>query len=150
MVEDAVISELKKRIKAQKLDKYKLQRSTTFIKHKTTAGQNLECLYDIELYPETIEADLLPWKCFCRDFESTDKPFDDMIKTIIRVNSKEMLDFRPYLIEHPIQVLTTDPLEKCSDIFRKMHLRHMLVADPANGKLVGIITRGDLFAYLDM
>jgi len=48
---------------------------------------------------------------------------------------------RPYMIENPFTVFTTDYLQKCVDMFRKMHLRHLLVVHPANGQLRGIITR---------
>lgn len=57
------------------------------------------------------------------------------------INKEEKFDFRPYLIYNPITLITTDPLQKCSDLFRKMHVRHMIVLDPVTGNFVGIITR---------
>ena len=56
-------------------------------------------------------------------------------------NKGEKIDMRPYLIENPVTVFTTDPLLKCVDFFRKMHLRHMVVIERNNGMLAGIITR---------
>jgi len=61
-----------------------------------------------------------------------------------------MIDFRPYMIENPFTVFTTDQIQKCLDVFRKMHLRHLLVVHPANCSLKGIITRKDLFKHLDL
>jgi len=45
------------------------------------------------------------------------------------------------MIETPFQAQTTDKMQKLLDIFRHMHLRHLLVTNPANGELEGIITR---------
>lgn len=77
-------------------------------------------------------------------------PFDDETKEICRENLKEMVDLRPYMQTGPHMVFTTDHLQKCVDIFRKMHLRHLLVVHPSDGKMKGIITRQDLFAWLDL
>ena len=65
-------------------------------------------------------------------------------------NQEEQIDFRPYMIENPITVFTVDQLQKCVDLFRKMHVRHMLVLHPRSSKLVGMITRKDLFKYMDL
>ena len=77
-------------------------------------------------------------------------PVNGEIKEVLRLNKAEKIDFRPYIIENPITVFLNDPLYKLVDLFRKMHLRHMIVIDPNNGKLCGLITRQDLFMYLDL
>ena len=69
---------------------------------------------------------------------------------ICDINAKEQLDFRPYLNEDPVTVVTTDSMQKCCEFFRKMHLRVLLVLDPSNGQLAGVITRQDLFKWLDL
>ena len=51
------------------------------------------------------------------------------------------IDFRPYMIENPYSVFTTDQIIKCLEIFRKMHLRHLVVIHPDQGDVRGIITR---------
>jgi CBS domain-containing protein len=61
-----------------------------------------------------------------------------------------LVDFRPYMISNPFTVTTTDNLEKCVAIFRFMHLRHLPVLHPGTGKLRGIITRQDLFRFMDL
>lgn len=44
---------------------------------------------------------------------------------------------------------TTDYISKCLDYMRKFHMRHIPVLHPADGKLKGIITRQDLFKWID-
>jgi CBS domain-containing protein len=105
---------------------------------------------DVHIYQETNESDILPWQYFTRDFWSNDLPVDNLIENVLQLNKNEMLDLRPYIIENPITVFVNDPLIKLVDLFRKMHLRHMIVINPSNGKLCGIITRQDLFMYLDL
>ena len=52
--------------------------------------------------------------------------------------------------DDPFFVVTTDRLPKCAALFREMHLRHLVVLDPTTGTLEGIITRQDLFTWLDL
>ena len=61
-----------------------------------------------------------------------------------------MLDFRPYLINNPVQVFSTDRIGKCLRLFRYMQCRHILVMHPKDAKLKGVITRQDLFKYMDL
>ena len=61
--------------------------------------------------------------------------------------NEEWLDLRPYMIENPEQVSIHDHFFKVLERFRVHHCRHMMVVDPSNGKLVGVITRKDIFAY---
>jgi hypothetical protein len=61
------------------------------------------------------------------------------ITGIMEKNPKEQLDFRPYVNENPISVVTTDSMFKVCDFFRKMHLRCLCVNDPENGNLVGFL-----------
>lgn len=60
------------------------------------------------------------------------------------------LDFRPYCNDNPMIVNTFDTLQKCVELFRKMHLRHLPVINNISGCIDGIITRQDLFMYLDL
>ena len=61
-----------------------------------------------------------------------------------------MVDVRPYMIETPFLVQTTDRLQKVLDVFRHMNLRMLPVTNPGTGALDGIITRQDLFAYMSL
>lgn len=47
-------------------------------------------------------------------------------------------------------VSVQDSILKCIEVFRKMHLRHLCVIHPIGGKLTGIITRQDLFLWMDL
>ena len=62
-------------------------------------------------------------------------------------NNEEWVDLRPYMIESPLTVSVHDKFYRVLEQFRINHLRHLLVIDPANGSLQGIITRKDIFAY---
>lgn len=87
---------------------------------------------------------------FRRDFESKDLQFDDECKKICQEKKTRLIDFRPYMIENPFTVCTTDTLPKIVDIFRNQHLRHLPVVHPGTGALKGIITRKDLFNFMDL
>ena len=65
-------------------------------------------------------------------------------------SKRERIDFRPYTNDNPMTVVTTDALLKCCELFRKMHLRHLCVINAGSGKVEGIITRQDLFKWLDL
>jgi CBS domain-containing protein len=61
-----------------------------------------------------------------------------------------LIDVRPYMQEYPHTVSVNDPLEKCLQIFLSNHLRHLCVVNPTDGACVGVITRKDLFAYVNL
>ena len=62
----------------------------------------------------------------------------------------KFIDLRPYIIEQPYVVLTTDKLPKILELFRHMHLRALPVNDPNTGSPVGMLTRQDIFAYMSL
>jgi CBS domain-containing protein len=62
----------------------------------------------------------------------------------------QLVDFRPYSNEDPMTVVPTNTMLKCCELFRKMHLRHLPVIDRFSGKVVGMITRQDLFMWMDL
>ena len=92
-----------------------------------------DTIFDTNIYEESPEDHIVPWQYFTRDLESNDLPVDNIVKTFIDVNRGKQIDLRPYLILNPITLVTTDPLHKCCDLFRKMHVRHMIVMDPITG-----------------
>lgn len=65
-------------------------------------------------------------------------------------NQDKFLDFRPYMNETPVICSTGDTFKVVLETFRKMNLRHMPVLNSKNGKLSGMITRQDLFRWLDI
>lgn len=54
---------------------------------------------------------------------------------------EKLIDLRPYMIEYPYVVLTTDKLPKVLEMFRHMHLRALPVNDPHSGRPVAVMTR---------
>ena len=54
------------------------------------------------------------------------------------------------MILNPVTVFTTDSIINCVQLFRSMSLRHLLVIHPSDAKLRGVITRQDLFKYMDL
>ena len=89
---------------------------------------------------------------FCSGFDSSsiDLTFTQKDAEDYEMFKDALIDFRPYIIENPYTVVTTDYLQKCLDLFRKMHLRHLIVLHPADGQIKGILTRQDLFKWLDL
>ena len=102
---------------------------------------------DYELAPRS--DDVLPWEFFCSDFYSTDRNIEE-VSEITRKYGHKYVDLRPYFIENPYMVLTTDKLPKCLDLFRHMHLRSLPVNDPNKGMPVAVLTRQDIFAYMSL
>mmetsp|Transcript_9808 Transcript_9808/g.14870 ORF Transcript_9808/g.14870 Transcript_9808/m.14870 type:complete len:126 (-) Transcript_9808:29-406(-) len=105
--------------------------------------------FDNDRYPPTPEDEILSWRYFTRDFLAKDLPTELVVGTL-DTYSEELVDLRPYMIENPYTVFTTDQLGKCTDVFRKMHLRHLIVVHPGDCSLRGVITRKDLFKHLDL
>lgn len=102
---------------------------------------------DYELLPENEEP--LDWWYFNTDLWSSDRTYSE-VKEICITHQEKRIDLRPYIIETPYIVQTTDKLPKILDLFRHMHLRHLPVVSPADGSLRGIITRQDIFAYMSL
>ena len=64
-------------------------------------------------------------------------------------HKNELFDFRPYMIHNPVKVSQYSYLEEALTLFRLHHLSHLLVVNPADNSLVGIITRKDLDAFMN-
>ena len=100
---------------------------------------------DYEIAPKS--EDILHWHEFCTDMYSSERSIQE-VEDIANQFSHRHIDLRPYMIEQPYCVLTTDKLPKCLDLFRHMHLRALPVNDPNSGMPVAVLTRQDLFAYM--
>ena len=53
------------------------------------------------------------------------------------------------MIENPIKISVNTTLEDALELFYLLHLRHLIVTDPHNGKIAGIVTRKDIFVYME-
>ena len=54
------------------------------------------------------------------------------------------------MIENPIKVSVYAKMKDVLELFRMHHLRHLIVVNPNDGQLAGIVTRKDLFAYMGL
>ena len=66
----------------------------------------------------------------------------------LKNDDNELIDLRPYIIEFPQKVSRFSKLSKALELFRTYHLRHLLVINPKDDSLAGIITRKDLDAFM--
>jgi hypothetical protein len=102
---------------------------------------------------DTVELPLtskvLPWQEFNVDFSSSSHQFAE-IEEEVKVFKDKLIDLRPYMIDAPFVIHTTDRLPKVLDYFRHFHLRALPVVSPIDGKPVAIITRQDIFAYMSL
>ena len=53
------------------------------------------------------------------------------------------------MIESPIKISVDTSLEDALELFYLLHLRHLIVTDPHDGKIAGIVTRKDLFIWME-
>ena len=102
---------------------------------------------DYELAPKS--ENILHWHYFCSDFYSTDRSYSE-VKEVAETYSHRYVDLRPYMIEQPYEVKTTDKLPKVLDLFRHMHLRALPVNDPNTGMPVAVLTRADIFSFMSL
>lgn len=91
----------------------------------------------------------LSWEHFNVDFWSSQRKWSEVAE-IADQNPEQLIDLRPYMIEAPFKVHSTDRLPKVLDYFRMFHLRALPVIDPNDGRPVAILTRQDLFAYMSL
>jgi CBS domain-containing protein len=102
---------------------------------------------DFQAAPQT--GKILDWWLFNADMYSSDRNVME-VEAIMESNFHRLVDLRPYMIEDPYIVYTTDKLYKCLELFRTMHLRALPVIDPNDGSCVFVLTRQDLFAYMSL
>ena len=98
-------------------------------------------------FPRTPHEKVISWREFETDIFSNEADATNVILDVIEDNYDEWIDVRPYMIEHPLSVTVHESFQNVLTQFRINHLRHLLVIDPSNGALKGIVTRKDIFAY---
>lgn len=102
------------------------------------------------MFPESTGHSVLSWECFTRDFKSLDLKLTSELIHVCENNEEKLIDLRPYMITNPETCTTFDFLPKIHSRFRNMHLRHMIVVNPTNNRLQGIITRQDIFTFMPL
>lgn len=105
---------------------------------------------DTEHFPTSENSMLLSWHKFTTGFLGLDKKLDDNIKDICEKHQDKMVDFRPYMIENVHKVTRFDYLPLILQTFQQQHLRHLIVVNPINSKLEGVITRQDIFMFMPL
>lgn len=94
------------------------------------------------------ESDLvIDWRDFNTDFKSTQYPVASILP-MLRSFKKEEIDLRPYMIQSPYLITTTDKFQKILDIYRYMQVKTLIVVNPVDGKLCGCVSRKDIFKYM--
>ena len=99
-------------------------------------------------YPMTPPEEVLHWKKFNVNIYSDEVEPGNILQTL-KNDDHEWIDLRPYIIEFPQKVSRFSKLSKALELFRTYHLRHLLVINPKDDSLAGIITRKDLDAFLN-
>jgi len=102
---------------------------------------------DYEEIPKTNPT--LDWWNFNCDVFSTDRSWKDVAEVMAN-NREHRVDLRPYMIENPAHVYTTDSLQNVLDVFRFKNSRQLCVVNPVNGKIKGVIGREDIFSYMSL
>jgi CBS domain-containing protein len=89
------------------------------------------------------------WEELNQDFGSNPSNYKDVTETAL-IYKEEEVDLRSCMIERPLMVSASDKFPKILNLFRQMQLRQLLVINDADGKLLGIITRKDLFQFMSL
>jgi len=83
---------------------------------------------------------VLPWYKLNVDMWSSQRQMSEVADICGRYSHK-LIDMRPYMIEEPYIIHTTDKLPKVLELFRHFHLRALPVIDPNDGLPVAVLTR---------
>lgn len=106
--------------------------------------------YDLDVFPQSDGMNVLPWTLFTRDFLGLDLRLTPDVAHVCKTHQDQMLDLRPYLIENPEVCSKFDFLPKVLQRFRHMNLRHLVVINPVNSHVEGMITRQDIFRWMPL
>ena len=99
---------------------------------------------DVEDFPASVN--ILDWWLFNNDIYSSDRTYQE-VEQICQTNMHKLIDLRPYMIESPYVIYTTDPLAKASEMFKTLFLRALPVINPKDGNLVAVLSRHNIFQY---
>ena len=102
---------------------------------------NYKKYFDRDSFPPSTGFSVIDWREFTRDFLSNDLKMSKGVSHICETNPEKLIDLRPYMIENPEVCTRFDFFPKILNRFRYMHLRHLIVVNPSNNHIEGIITR---------
>ena len=115
----------------------------------THRGRYSTAYDEVHGWPATPEDELIDWSHFCMNIYSDEVSAEYVLQKIIPQYQDEWIDLRPYMIESPFQISLNATLEDALELFYLLHLRHLIVTDPHNGKIAGIVTRKDIFVWME-
>ena len=121
------------------------------LQHSELEKETFSPYYDEPMgFPPTPQDQILHWSMFNMNIFSDEVDATWVLENIVDQYSEEWIDLRPYMIENPIKVSVYAKMKDVLELFRMHHLRHLIVVNPNDGQLAGIITRKDLFAYMSL
>lgn len=88
------------------------------------------------------------WQDFNCDLKSTTFDIREQ-EDIAKAYPDRIIDMRHFMIENPRLVTANTSMWECIRIFHLNSLRHLPVTDPETGKLVGIMTRENIFSFME-
>jgi predicted transcriptional regulator len=77
-------------------------------------------------------------------------PDFETVKAMVNAHEDKFIDLRPFMQSRPYSCTERDKIQKVLDLFRLMNLRQLPVLDESTGLLKGVITRQDLFKYMEV
>lgn len=89
------------------------------------------------------------WEDFNSDFHSSTQEILEF-QGLCEEHSDEFLNISNFMNYKPFVVNENTELQKILSIFRLMNLRHLPVTANEDGRLKGILTRKDIFKYLEI
>jgi hypothetical protein len=92
----------------------------------------------------------LTWKDFNSNFSSTVIPLSPEERESCLQNPTKVIGLRYFMIESPFTARVSWKFQQVVELFRTMNLRSLPVLSEHNNRVVGIITRQDLFAFMTL
>lgn len=134
----------------EKQTAYSSEDEDSYYGDSPNAKFNFRRYMDYDSFPESTGPSIEPWTAFTRDFKAVDLKNTADCEHICQTHKDTLVDLRPYMIANPETCTRFDFLPKIHGRFRQMHLRHMIVVNPTNNRLQGIITRQDIFTWMPL
>ena len=99
-------------------------------------------------FPRTPDDQIIHWRKFNSNITSEEPNAQEALDALEGKEEKWM-DLRPYMIEFPHKVSRYASVSKAMELFRSYHLRHLVIVNPLDDSIAGIVTRRDLDSFMD-
>lgn len=94
-------------------------------------------------FPDTPPEELIHFRKFNSNIYSDELDAKEALEGLSGFE-EEWIDLRPYMIEDPQKLSQHTTVAKTLEVFRTYHLRTLIIVNPEDDSIVGIITRKDL------